>query len=66
MITILCLCMFEMFSNKSSLNKNNPHIPKFWKEFVPHQRSHLLSAEIRAQVSSGTLLQCCVIISVYG
>lgn len=35
-------------------------MPKFWKEFVHHQKSLLPSAEIRAQMTSGTLHQCCV------
>ena len=53
--------MFEMFHNKSFKKvENNPHVPEFWKEFVPHHSSHLPSAEIRAHVTSGPLPQTCV------
>lgn len=62
MAALLCLCIFEMFHDKSSMKvKNNPNMPEFWKELDPHNSLHFPGAEIRAQVTSGTLLQTCVV-----
>lgn len=41
--------------------KNNPHVPGFWREFVPYHSLCLPSAEIQAQVTAGTLSQTCVV-----
>ena len=37
--------------------KNNPHVPGFWKEFVPHHSLRLPSAEIQAQVTAELCLR---------